>query len=122
MEVLEELEVCQKLGEDCFGDRDCPVFLPFSVMDRQDFRIEVEALHAQAQAFEKAQPATVQELHHQVVGRHQVRQDCVDFFSGEHNGHIGFALCSDYALHLPEFPLEYMAVEEKEGVECLVLG
>lgn len=46
---------------------------PLAVPDREYSVIEIKVLHAQFQAFKQPQTATVEELHHEIVGMRAMR-------------------------------------------------
>ena len=48
----------------------------------QDTRIKIHALYAKAQAFKKPKPAPIKQFHDKVIGRRQMLQDGIDFFTG----------------------------------------
>lgn len=52
-------KVALRLGQDHLGKRGRAVFQALAIMDGQDTRIEIEAMHAQLQAFERAQTTAI---------------------------------------------------------------
>jgi hypothetical protein len=51
-------------------------------MNRQDARIEIQALHAKLQAFKKPQPAPVKQFYDKVIRRRHMLQDGIDLLTG----------------------------------------
>jgi hypothetical protein len=77
---------------------------------------------AQMQALEQPKPAPIQELHHQVVRRRQLRQNRSDFFTGKHHRDVRFSFCSDSTFQLSKLFVQDMAIEKQQGIERLVLS
>jgi hypothetical protein len=91
-------------------------------MNRQDLRIEIEALDAQMQAFEQSKAAAVQELHHQVERRGKVLQDRLNLFTGQYNRDVRFPLRPDNSVNFSKLPVQDMPMKKQQGIEGLVLG
>jgi hypothetical protein len=72
MEIFEEPDLRPEFQKYQLRKGNRPVFQSLVVMNSQYPRIEVEAMNTQTQTLEKAQPASVQHLDDQVIGRRKV--------------------------------------------------
>jgi len=84
--------------------------------------LEIDVLHAQASALEKAQAGTVQKRGHELRQTAQVVENEADFFAAQHHGEPRGGSRSDDIFHPRQIPAEYFAIEEEESAQRLVLG
>lgn len=116
------LEVFLEGLDEGIGENGDAVLCAFSVADEDDMLVEVEVLHAEADAFHEAEAGAVEEFGHQLVGAGEAGDDAEDLFVGEDGGEALGAFGADGAGGEVEFDAEHFAVEEEDGAEGLVLG
>jgi hypothetical protein len=90
-------------------------------VDGQHAGIKVEIMDPQFQALKQPQPAAIERLHEQVIGRIEVPNDGVDLFTRQDNGNIATSLCPDHVPKLAELIFKNMPEEKQQRIECLVL-
>ncbi len=122
MEAANEVELLADFGQGAGGERDGAVLLAFAVVDGEEHGVEVEAVDAEVDALGEAQAAAVEQESGEVIRGLQVAQHGFEFGPGEDNGDVAVAFGANDTIELAEFPAQHMAVEEEEGVKCLVLG
>jgi hypothetical protein len=105
------------LGED--GDT---VFEAFAFADEDLVGFEVDVFDAEADAFHEAHAGAVEEGGHEAEGAGHAGEDPVSLGFGEDDGEAGGAFGAVHVLEGAEILPEDLAVEEKQGVESLVLG
>ncbi len=85
MERLDPFDLRQQLGHKYLRERHRSVLLTLSVVNRKNTCIEVEIVQAKLHAFEEPQAAAVQQLYYKVIGRSQMRENSIDFLTGEND-------------------------------------
>jgi len=109
-------------GDDGFREQRDAIFGAFPIAHGQVALIKIDVFDAQAHAFRDAQPAAVEQLCHDVVSALDAGQQERDFFFGKHGRHTFGATGAHRGEREVDGEVEYLAVEEEQGVERLVLG
>lgn len=97
------------------------VFLAFAVLNGQNARIEIHAMHAKTQTFKEPESTPIKQFYNKVIRRLQVLQNNVDLFTGQDNRDIRFSLGPDNSVDLSEFLFQGVTIEKQERIESLIL-
>ena len=94
---------------------------PFSVSNDDLVHFEIDALNAKSEALHGPKPAAEQELRHEFLRIGHSADDFHAFGPGQDRGQSGGLFGAD-GRDGAEFDVEDFAVQEKQDIECLVLG
>jgi hypothetical protein len=93
----------------------------FSVPHQYLTRLQVNVLHAKAEALRKAKPRTIHQARHYPLVALQVTQNGAHFLARQHNRQTLGLSRPDYLSQLPEWLIQDVPIEEKESAQRLVL-
>jgi len=117
------LEVKLKGLDEGVGEDGEAIIFSFSIPDDDLMMVEVNVFNAKAHGFHEAQPAAVHDLGDEFVCASEIGNEALDFIFGEDGGNGFGALRAQFGkLEFVQFNMKDMAVEEKNGAKCLVLG
>lgn len=95
MEIGHSIPMCEQLLPNGAGEGNRSILFSFAVVDGQDAMVEIRVSHAKLEAFEQTEPATVEELDHQIVGVIQLTDDPANLRTGRHDGDVRFSFGAD---------------------------
>jgi hypothetical protein len=104
------------------GQGQTAVSSTFGVPDHEGTGGGIQVLDAEAETFEEAESAAVEEHAHELVGRLQAANDVLDFSGIQDGGESGRPCDAQVGADGSERGVEDVVVEEDEGIEGLVLG
>ena len=99
-----------------------PILVALAVADDDLVRREVDVLHAQATAFQQAQPRAVQQERHEPWHAVEPLEDGADLVPRQHDGQMQGPLGADDVVEPRKLDAEHLAVEKEQGAQGLVLG
>ena len=98
------------------------VLVSLAMADADEVFVEIDVFDSEGQAFGEAESGAIEQACHEEFVTVEECEHGADFGGGEDNGEaFGADGVGDFA-DLAEFPVEYLPVEEDDGIECLVLG
>ena len=117
------LDLFAQGGNDAGRQGGRAVICAFAIANDDLAVVEIDVFDAQAQAFHQTQSAAVEYLGHEQVDSGELVEYGFDFGFVEDGGQDAGAVgADDLELFLIKFDVEYVAVEEQDGAEGLVLG
>ena len=106
-------DLCLKRLRQCRGKHGDPIFVPFSLADKDSAMPEIQILDPQPDALHESHSRTVQQMSHEAIDTRQVAQDVSDLRLGE-DGWQAFRLSSPQRIDVAERKAQHFAIQVKQ--------